>query len=111
MLNKKILFKGKVPRDELYKYYKCADIFWLISKYKESFGLVYLEAQAYGCPAIGVNKYGVKEAINNGKTGFLVDSVNDSLKIFIDKKYKNLLFEDLITFVEKFRQDSIVKVL
>jgi len=110
-LNKKILFKGKVPRDELYKYYKCADIFWLISKYKESFGLVYLEAQAYGCPAIGVNKYGVKEAINNGKTGFLVDSVNDSLKIFIDKKYKNLLFEDLITFVEKFRQDSIVKVL
>jgi len=109
-LAEKVIFKGKVPRDELYKYYKCADVFWLISKYKESFGLVYLEAQAYGCPAIGLNKYGVKEAIEDDKTGFLVDSVDSSLDIFLEKRYKKLKIKNFNVFLDKFKQ-LIVKIL
>ena len=99
-LEKKVIFKGKIPRNELYKYYKCADVFWLLSKYKESFGLVYLEAQTYGCPAIGYNKYGVKEAICDGKTGFLVDNADECLDIFLGKKYKKLKKIDFINFIK-----------
>lgn len=106
-LNKKIIFKGKIPRNELYKYYKCSDIFWLLSKYKESFGLVYLEAQAYSCPAIGYNRYGVKEAIDNGKTGFLIDNEDDCLDIFLKKQYKEFQNNDLIGFASKFKNTLI----
>ena len=102
-LEKQIVFKGKVPRNELYKYYKCADIFWLLSKYKESFGLVYLEAQAYGTPAIGYNRYGVKEAISDKKTGFLVDSTDECFDIFLKKKYKKLKNIDFTKFLDCFK--------
>ena len=103
-LEKFIIFKGKVDRDELYKYYKCADVFWLLSKYKESFGLVYLEAQAYSCPAIGYNRYGVKEAIEDNKTGFLVDNSKDCLDIFLSKSYKSINEESIKNFIKSFQQ-------
>ena len=104
-LENKIIFKGKIPRVELYKYYKCSDVFWLLSKYKESFGLVYLEAQAYGCPAIGFNRYGVKEAIDDGKTGFLVDKVDDCLNIFLKRQYRKLDKNEIMKFSERFQFD------
>jgi glycosyltransferase involved in cell wall biosynthesis len=101
-LEKKVIFKGKVPREKLYQYYKCADVFWLLSKYKESFGLVYLEAQVYGCPVIGLNKYGVKESIESGVSGFLVDSVDESFNILKSKKYLELKKENILNFSKKF---------
>jgi glycosyltransferase involved in cell wall biosynthesis len=101
-LETKVIFKGKVPRNQLYQYYKCVDVFWLLSRYKESFGLVYLEAQTYGCPAIGLNKYGVKEAIENGVSGFLVDSVEDSFDVLKNKKYRELKEEKILNFSNKF---------
>jgi len=109
-LEEKVIFKGKVPRDELYKYYKCADVFWLLSKYKESFGLVYLEAQAYGCPAIEYNRYGVKETIENGKTGYVVDNSDDCLEILLEKKYKNLDKTNIIRFSKNFKNDFLRKL-
>lgn len=102
-LESKVIFKGKTPRNKLYKYYKCADVFWLLSKYKESFGLVYIEAQAYGCPAIGYNRYGVKEAIGDKKAGFLVDKASDSLEIFLKRKYKKLLVKNIKNFALMFK--------
>jgi glycosyltransferase involved in cell wall biosynthesis len=98
-----IIFKGKIDRNELPRYYKCADVFWLISKYKESFGLVYLESQSCGTPAIGLNRYGVKEAIKHNETGFLVENVEDSLEIFLDRKYKKIDKEKCIDFSNTFQ--------
>ena len=38
----------------------------------ESFGIVYLEAWAYGKPVIGAQAWGVKTVIDNGQDGLLV---------------------------------------
>lgn len=60
--------------------YKGADIFMLTpisSKYDfEGFGLVYLEAGAFGLPVIGTFGNGGEDAILNGETGFLVEPDN-----------------------------------
>lgn len=39
----------------------------------EGFGLVYLEAGAYGLPAVGARSGGVASAIRHGETGLVVD--------------------------------------
>lgn len=89
-LEDKIIFLGKVERTKLVEYYNISDVFWLLSEYKESFGLVYIEAQLCGLPVIGNNIGGVKEAIEDGKTGYLINSSNEVIKIIKDMKYKNL---------------------
>lgn len=114
-LEHKIKLEGQKPQQVLSYYYKSADVFWLISKYKESFGLVYLEAQAFGCPAIGYNNYGVKEAILDGETGFLVNNVEECLEIFVKKRYRNIQKRDIKLFLNNFSpsnyQKSIIDIL
>ena len=74
-LHDKVLFTGRVPQAELRELYELSDLFILLSE-SESFGLVFLEANACGLPVIGNNVGGIPEAIENGKSGFLVDSDN-----------------------------------
>ena len=106
-LKDKVIFKGKVPRSHLRDYFKKADVFLLLSNFKESFGLVYLEAQAYNCPAIGYNNFGVKEAIDHNKTGFLVEDVEQCFNILLNKEYKRLsCFGD---FVKRFSPEILIK--
>lgn len=61
-----------------------SDIFWLLSDYKESFGLVYLEAHQYGIPTIGYNRCGVKEIIIEGVNGYLVNDSKEVIDIIND---------------------------
>lgn len=70
LLPKKVHFLGKIPREELYKYYSSADIF-AFPGVQESLGMVYLEAQACRLPAVAFEDWGAKEAIRPGETGLL----------------------------------------
>ncbi len=76
--------------DRLIDFYSRAKLFVLTSvsdKYDfEGFGLVYIEANAFGTPVIGCYESGAEDAIVNGKTGFLVKSndINDIVsKVFM----------------------------
>lgn len=71
-----VRFTGPVPEQELHLSYAVSDVFALPSQY-ESFGFVFLEAMAYGVPAIGVRTGGVCEAIREGETGFILESSQD----------------------------------
>lgn len=106
-LEKHIKFIGKIDRGELKGYFESADIFWLLSNYQESFGLVYLEAQSCLCPAIGYNKFGVVEAISDTKTGFLVNNKEECLDIFLQRKYKDLNKSDFYLFVNQLHSSSL----
>ncbi|MFT5759450.1 MAG: glycosyltransferase involved in cell wall biosynthesis [Alteromonadaceae bacterium] len=110
-LDSKIEFKDKMDRERLIKYYFIADVFWLLSEYKESFGLVYLEAQACLCPAIGYNKYGVRETINSGKTGFLVNSAEECLDVLLNQGYKALDKSDFSSFIKSMHSSTIDGIL
>lgn len=110
-LSKYIILLGRVEREKLNYYYSAADCFWLLSDYDETFGLVYLEAQACGIPVIGRNKGGVVESIVNNKTGFLVSSEKECLPILLNKEYEKLKKEDLFDFVQGFDKIKATKDL
>ena len=67
----RVMFLGKIPLKDMYRYYSAADIF-VFPGIKESLGLVYLEAQSCGLPVVAFNNAGVPEAVQDGKTGLLV---------------------------------------
>ena len=74
-LNNKVLFTGKIPRDEIINYYDNSDCFILISR-DEVFGLVYLEAMSRGCIVIASRNEGMEGIIENGVNGFLCEAGN-----------------------------------
>ncbi len=69
-------FVGQVGFEEMSTYYKNADLF-VMPTLKEPFGLAYLEAMAYGLPCIGTKIEAVPEIIEDGKTGLLVDPLDE----------------------------------
>lgn len=67
---KNVIFIGKIPREELYKYYSAADIF-AFPGIHESLGMVYLEAQSCGLPVVAYQDWGASEAVKHNFTGLL----------------------------------------
>lgn len=69
-------FLGRVPQDQLRRYYSLADVFMMVGRREpgdiEGFGLVYLEANACGTPTLGARVGGVPDAIQDEQTGLLV---------------------------------------
>jgi phosphatidyl-myo-inositol dimannoside synthase len=64
-------FVGKVPRNEMYRFYSAGDIF-AFPGIRESLGMVYLEAQSCGLPVVAFANGGIPEVVRNQETGFLV---------------------------------------
>ena len=100
-LKDRVTCVGVVPRSRLPAYYSTADVFWLLSD-KEAFGLVYLEANACGCPVIARRGSGVQEAVQDGITGFLVDSVEECIELIQRQEYERLDSHDLLQHAEQF---------
>lgn len=72
--SKNIIFTGNVPNVE--EYYAASDVF-VAPSYREGFGLVVIEAEAMGLPAIVSNVPGQVDAIKENETG-LTCTVRDS---------------------------------
>ncbi|OGL98026.1 hypothetical protein A2318_02120 [Candidatus Uhrbacteria bacterium RIFOXYB2_FULL_45_11] len=79
-LESNVVFKGDVSDEELRNAYANADVFVMPVKNdsidKEGFGMVYLEAAAYGVPSIATRMSGVDEAVLDRETGLLIDDGN-----------------------------------
>ena len=76
------------------QYYKLSDLFVLVPEISkesiEGFGIVYIEANYFKLPVIGSLSGGVKMAIIEGKTGFLIKPKDDlTLKKKIMLLYQN----------------------
>jgi glycosyltransferase involved in cell wall biosynthesis len=70
-----VVFTGRVDRAELPHLYHIADQFVFPST-TDTFGMVVLEAQACGVPAIVTDVGGPQEIVENGETGFVVPADN-----------------------------------
>ena len=70
-------FLGAVSHEKLQECYQQASVFLLAPQQQglnfEGFGLVYLEAGAYGLPVVGTRTGGVPDAVRDGETGFLAE--------------------------------------
>ncbi len=75
-----VTFLGAVSDKDLRQYYQQATVFTLTPQqvgsgklHFEGFGLVYLEAGAYGLPVVATRSGGVPDAVKDGVTGFLAE--------------------------------------
>ena len=77
-LSKQVTFTG--PSGDVGKYYAASDIFVLPTQY-EPWGLVVVEAMACGLPVVTSHCAGAAEAVQEGKTGYLLDNPQDAEEI------------------------------
>jgi phosphatidylinositol alpha-1,6-mannosyltransferase len=82
-VEKSVRFIGRIPHDQLPKYFALGDIFAMPSRSRlfglevEGLGIVYLEASACGLPVIAGNSGGAPDAVLPGKTGVVVDGTSE----------------------------------
>ncbi len=70
-------FLGALSQEQIIQHYNAADLFVLLSREElpdvEGFGLVFLEAAACGLPSLGGASGGIPDAIDEQKSGWLVN--------------------------------------
>ena len=80
-----VVFAGRVERNEMPTYFSAADIF-VFPGIGESLGMVFLEAQACGCPVVALHTAGVPQVVLAGETGLLaVDDGGHALAAAVKK--------------------------
>ena len=67
-----IALLGEVSPEEKFECYARSDVFALATDY-EGFGLIFLEANAFGKPVVATRVGGVPEAVEHGVSGLLVE--------------------------------------
>jgi glycosyltransferase involved in cell wall biosynthesis len=87
-LLRNFVFLGNVHENLLPALYNCADVFVLPS-IQEGQGIALLEAQAAAKPVVAFNVGGVREAVLNKKTGFLVNPNSSELSEAVTKLLSN----------------------
>lgn len=70
-VSRHVHFVGGLTQEELGAWYAACEVFALPSR-GEGFGLVYLEAMAYGKPVVAGAHGGAPEIVDDGVTGYLV---------------------------------------
>lgn len=81
-LERDVTFTGYVAPEEINQFYNLCDVYIMPSRElegagdTEGFGITFLEANACGKPVIGGRSGGVVDAIEDGKTGYLVDPLS-----------------------------------
>ncbi len=72
-LTKRVQFIEPQPHHVLSTFYRASDV-TLVPSHSESFGLVALESLACGTPVVASNVGGLTTLVEDGLTGFLIDS-------------------------------------
>ncbi len=84
----KVIFVGIVSDKEKKNYYAAGDIFVYASK-SETQGMVLTEAMYSGLPIVAVRATGVKDIVEDGKTGFLVSENKKEFGEAVQKLIEN----------------------
>jgi glycosyltransferase involved in cell wall biosynthesis len=87
--DRRIVVKGRVPIGEVSRYFETADIFCMPTRL-EPFGIVFIEAMAYGLPIISTRVGALPDLVEDHVNGILVDSEDvDSLAAALQKLIDN----------------------
>ena len=112
-----VIFTGRIPREEVSKYYSAMDVFCSLS-YREGFGLVVIEAAAMGVPGIVSDALGQRDTIDDQEPGLLVrtknvDDVVNAMETCIEhpEKVKEMGFKARKCVEEKYDQQELFRRL
>ena len=101
-------FHKEIPRHMIVDLYKRAKCTLFTSQWEEPFGLVMIESMACGTPVMALNRGAAPEVIEHGKTGFIVDTEEEMIKMV--KKADKLSPEDCRKRVENhFSRENMTK--
>lgn len=80
-VDNRVVFAGFVPQSELNDYMNACDIFVMPNRNEEGdvegYGIVFIEANACKKAVIAGNSGGAVDAVIDGETGFLIDSLSE----------------------------------
>ena len=79
-----IIFTGQVPFSKIQTYYMLMNVL-VLPTHREGLGMVALEAEAMGVPAIVSGYTGSAETVINGKTGYNIDKTPESIICAVEK--------------------------
>lgn len=89
----KVLFHGRLPREEVARKMEQSECFVMVSE-DETFGLVYLEAMANGCLVVASEDEGMDGIIRHGENGFLCKAGDSESLSRLLKEINNLPAEE-----------------
>ena len=76
-VRERVTFLGKLPDRDVVMAYNACDVFVMPARFEhpsvEGFGLVFREANACGKPVVGSRTGGIADAIEDGRTGLLIE--------------------------------------
>ncbi len=87
-----VSFLGRIPNNDLPKYYQIADCYLFPTLWHEGFGMSLIEALHCGCYCIASANGGVPEVLQYGKLGKLIEKPNfieewiSAIELFLDEK-------------------------
>ena len=95
-----VIFSGSVAEDELVEHYQLGDVFVMPNRRlpdgdTEGFGLVFLEANSCGLPAVAGRDGGSTEAVLDGVNGLVVDgrSVDQIARAMLNLREDKALYD------------------
>lgn len=112
-LQKRVFLLGKVDDEYKIKLLRLANVFIMpnieVKNDPEGFGIVALEAAAAGLPTVATDIQGIRDAVKDGESGFLVGSMDKDLFVsFIKNADKNKSLK-IVDHAKKFRWNTLAK--
>lgn len=95
-IDDKVIFTGKIPWNEVPKYYSIGDVF-VNASVTETQGLTFIEAMAASVPIVAKYAPNLSEFITNNKNGILVKRETDFAKSIINVLTNKSLSDKLIS--------------
>lgn len=115
----RVVFMQGISDEELVSLYREAELFMLLPQNDdndvEGFGLVFVEAAAFGLPVIGAKESGAEDAVLDGENGYLVDPLDFEsagehiVRIMNDRSLRERFEKRSVEFAEACDWKNIIK--
>jgi 1,2-diacylglycerol 3-alpha-glucosyltransferase len=104
-IEENVIFTGMINSEEVYKYYKMAEIF-VTASFSETQGLTYVEALSSGCPVVCKYDHCIDGVIEQGKNGFSYEEKDEFAyyirKILNDVKLRDMMSKKAVVTASKY---------